>query len=242
MTNPESHAQRKYSLFIVRLILFILLCSFITPSLSLAWSGKLTNVADGDTITVLHDGQEKKIRFYGIDCPEGDQNFGQQAKAFTSAMVHGRKIQIKPMDTDRYGRTVALVFADEINVNEQIVSQGYGWVYRQYCKDGFCNDWLRQESTARDNHKGLWSESSPQPPWEYRQQQRAAGGRHSLGMQPTNTQTVLAGSAEYHGNRNSHAFHAPGCRDYNCKNCTVNFPSVQAAIAAGYHPHRDCVH
>ena len=100
MTYPESHAQRKYSLFIVRVILFILLSSVFAPSLSLAWSGKLTNVADGDTITVLHDGQEERIRFYGIDCPEGDQNFGQQAKAFTSAMVHG--------DSSRNGRNRTL--------------------------------------------------------------------------------------------------------------------------------------
>lgn len=113
-------------------------------------TGKVVSVADGDTITISENGTERKIRFYGIDCPEGDQQFGQQATKFTSALVSGRKIEIKKMDTDRYGRTVAIVYADGVNLNEQIVAQGYGWMYRQYCKESFCQDWLQLESAAKD--------------------------------------------------------------------------------------------
>jgi hypothetical protein len=47
--------------------------------------------------------------------------------------------------------------------------------------------------------------------------------------------------ATYHGNQNSHAFHAPGCRDFNCPNCTKIFTSYAAAVNAGYHPHKECV-
>ena len=52
-------------------LLLILVLSF--PCLSLAWSAKVVGVADGDTITVLRDKEQVKIRLYGIDCPEGGQ-------------------------------------------------------------------------------------------------------------------------------------------------------------------------
>ena len=44
----------------------------------------------------------------------------------------------------------------------------------------------------------------------------------------------------YHGNRKSKVFHKPGCRYYNCKNCTVTFRSRQTALNAGYRPCRIC--
>jgi len=44
----------------------------------------------------------------------------------------------------------------------------------------------------------------------------------------------------YHGNVRSHKFHRPGCRYYNCKNCTARFTSRQEAIKAGYVPCKVC--
>ena len=203
-------------------------------------AGKVVSVADGDTITISENGTERKIRLYGIDCPEGNQQFGQQATKFTSALVSGRKIGIKTMDTDRYGRTVAIVYADGVNLNEQIVAQGYGWVYRQYCKESFCQDWLQLESAAKAFRKGLWADTNPTTPWEYRQQQRASGGfnGHDSTYSPT---TVLAQAETFHGNTRSHVFHGSGCKDFNCPNCTVIFKSKQEATEAGYRPHKSCV-
>ena len=43
-------------------------------------------------------------------------------------------------------------------------------------------------------------------------------------------------SGMYHGNVQSKVFHRPGCRYYNCKNCTALFSTRQAALAAGYAP------
>ena len=45
----------------------------------------------------------------------------------------------------------------------------------------------------------------------------------------------------YHGNARSHVFHGPGCRYYDCKNCTVVFSSKDDAIEAGYRAHEGCV-
>lgn len=45
----------------------------------------------------------------------------------------------------------------------------------------------------------------------------------------------------YHGNKNSKVFHAPGCKDYDCKNCTEKFASKDDAVKAGYKSHKTCV-
>ena len=58
--------------------LIILLIAF--PAQAADWQGKVVHVADGDTITVLKDGNEQvKVRLYGIDCPEKGQAFGTRA-------------------------------------------------------------------------------------------------------------------------------------------------------------------
>ena len=124
------------TLYCSRLILLFLL--ILTPATCFSWPAKVVSVADGDTINVLRDGRQVKVRLYGIDCPEKDQDFGQEAKDFTSSMLAGRKkVRVEPITTDQYGRTVAMVFADDINLNEQIVAQGYGWMYRTYCQESF---------------------------------------------------------------------------------------------------------
>ena len=83
-----------------------------------AWTGKVVGIADGDTITVLRDGHDQvKIRLYGIDASESGQPFGKASKQNLSSMVHGQSVQVKVMDTDRYGRTVTRIFVDGEDVN-----------------------------------------------------------------------------------------------------------------------------
>jgi endonuclease YncB( thermonuclease family) len=52
---------------------------------------------------------KSKSELAHIDCPEGKQAFGTQAKKFTSELAFGKDVKIMPTDKDRYGRTVAVV-------------------------------------------------------------------------------------------------------------------------------------
>ena len=70
----------------------------LLPAISWACCGKLVGVADGDTITVLRDKQQVKIRIYGIDCPERGQAFSRKAKQFTSEMVFGNNLKESYID------------------------------------------------------------------------------------------------------------------------------------------------
>jgi len=149
---------------------FVLL--FLVPSSGFSWPAKVVSISDGDTITVLNNGHQEKIRLYGIDTPEKKQDYGQQAKRITSALIAGRNIDVESKTVDRYGRTVGLVTVDGQSLNELIVQNGYAWVYRQYCKERFCRDWIQLEQQARQQKKGLWAGSSIVPPWDWRQQSK----------------------------------------------------------------------
>ena len=69
--------------------------------------GRVVTVVDGDTIGVLRDGREIRIRLDGIDAPESGQDFWQQAKQFMSDAAFDRIVavtgnEIRPLrQTDR---------------------------------------------------------------------------------------------------------------------------------------------
>ena len=221
------------------LLAIIILCCLPSISLAQTITGKVVSVADGDTITILIKQKKQiKIRLSAVDCPESGQAYGKQAKKFTSGMVYGKQVKVEPVTTDRYGRIVAMVYQNGANLSEQIIANGYGWVFRKYCsKWAFCNDWLRLEKNARDRQIGLWSDTHAMPPWEWRKIQRGNGQPYTR----THSAISYSGSGRYHGNVRSHVFHAPGCQHYNCKNCVKLFRSKDEAIKAGYRPHRSCV-
>ena len=131
---------------------------------------KVIGISDGDTVKVLHEGKQIRIRLYGIDTPEKSQEFGNKAKQFTAERVFGKTVKVIPIDTDRYGRTVVLVqlLDDNGTLNEALVRYGYAWVYRKYFKADFCSAWLDHEQTAQASGRGLWADPDPIPPWQFR--------------------------------------------------------------------------
>ena len=128
-------------------------------------------VADGNTIIVLNQEQQRgTIRLYGINCPEGGQAFGRRAREATAKVVFGKAVTARPMDTDRYGRTVAVVLmSDGKSLNEHLVREGLAWVYPQYCKqEDICAPLRKLEQAAKEQKKGLWADKAPVPPWEWK--------------------------------------------------------------------------
>jgi len=177
-------------------------------------------VADGDTITVLQNSKQYKIRLYGIDTPEKKQDFGQKAKKFTSDMVFNKNVEVTPIDIDRYKRIVGMVYINGICLNEELIKNGYAWTYLKYCKKIFCKDWLQLEQDAQQNKIGLWIYDNPIPPWDFRKNKSSKPTYNIIGA--------------YHGNVSSHVFHASDCKYFNCKNCTKIFQDRDSAINSGY--------
>jgi len=131
----------------------------------------VVDVLDGDSLVMIQDGTRQEIRLYAIDCPEKNQAFGKEARAFTRNMVEGRRVTLKLHDRDRYGRLVSEVFLEDgRSLNHELVQAGCAWWYRDHAEN---NRTLEQkELLAREEKRGLWSATDPIPPWEFRRRLR----------------------------------------------------------------------
>ncbi len=154
-------------LFVTLLIGGLLLAA--PPKVVEEFSGTVVGVTDGDTITVLVNKQSIKIRLEGIDAPESGQSFGTQSKQALSEMVFGKRVTIRKTGEDRFGRTLGVVIVGDVDVNAKMIQDGWAWHFRRYNDE----DRLAQlEVSARSAKRGLWAESNPLAPWDYRARQK----------------------------------------------------------------------
>lgn len=121
----------------------------------------VTKVVDGDTIEI--DGGQK-VRYIGIDTPETVDPrrligcFGKEASAKNKELVLGKEVRLEKdiSETDKYGRLLRYVYANDVFVNQYLVSEGFAKA-SSYPPDIKFQDIFRTaEKTARENNKGLW--------------------------------------------------------------------------------------
>jgi len=138
--------------------------------------GSVARVSDGDTVRLrLDDSTELKIRLSGIDAPELDQAFGKESKSRLAELVDGRTIEARCSKRDRYRRWLCKLVLNSDDINLSLVKGGFAWWYRYYRKDQTLEDqqsYRIAEAIAKENKLGLWEDSSPIPPWDFRRQKR----------------------------------------------------------------------
>ncbi len=125
-------------------------------------SYEVRRVLDGDTLQ-LSDG--RTIRIHGIDAPESGQSYGEKATA-ALAPLEGHRVKVQPVETDRYGRTVAKLFYEGEDIGLLMIRAGFAWHYAKYDSS---RDYAGAEREAREARRGLWADPSPVPPWEWRE-------------------------------------------------------------------------
>ena len=148
-----------------KLFAFILLLIWANLAAAEEYNAKVIVVIDGDTLVVLHNNAKVKIRLANIDAPEKDQPFGMDARQAMFGMVFKKQVHIDSKTIDKYGRTVALVSVDGLNVNEEMVRRGMAWEYSYY-KPG--RAYMALQSEAQGARRGLWSQREPIAPWVWR--------------------------------------------------------------------------
>ena len=122
-----------------------ILVSFVLIGYSSATNAKLPttiikNCYDGDTCTTI-DGE--RIRLACIDTPEikgkkADPIPAKEARDFLNNLLVNKKVSIKRITKDRYGRTVAEIFVEGTNIQKLMVQNGFAKIYRKY---SFQCDW-----------------------------------------------------------------------------------------------------
>lgn len=127
---------------------------------------RVTRVVDGDTIEI--EGGEK-VRYLLVDTPELSDGscYAAEARAFNASLVSGREVFLAYDEVqcrDRFGRLLAYVSVDGVEVNRLLVEQGYGCVYflapAGESREAEFRAWQSQAIQAR---RGLWGACTEVP-------------------------------------------------------------------------------
>lgn len=147
----------------------------------------LKSVVDGDTVWITNEaGQSEKVRLNQIDAPEKSQAYGLEATQCLSNLLANASVFVCRDGKDRYGRTIAAVKANGLDVGTQMVAQGCAWAYTKYLEAG--STLPATQSQAQTLGLGLWA-GSAQAPWEYR------GGTQPVTVSATGTTPFAVNSA-----------------------------------------------
>ena len=137
---------------------------FLALSL-LLMTGQVIHVTDGDSLTVLVDSRQVKIRLVGIDAPERGQAFGTVATNRLKHLTHGKRVTLLNFGKDRYGRVLAVAFSDGRDVGQILIDEGLAWRYR--------TDRRYSHERAKRERRGLWADRDPVNPAEFRKSARS---------------------------------------------------------------------
>ena len=102
---------------------------------------------DGDTCTTTNG---ERVRLACIDTPEMkastrlrptstksatyDNTSAIESRDYPRQLVAGKRVSIRRITTDRYGRTIAELLVDDINVGQEMVKIGHAELYHKYTK------------------------------------------------------------------------------------------------------------
>ena len=126
---------------------------------------KIKRVVDGDIVHTFYGDEIFKIRLTEIDAPERDQPFGKASTEYLNGLLKEGRVDVDISGTDKYGRKLGRLYWQGKDINREMVSAGYAWVYDKYVTDiSFYED----QDNAKQSKKGLWKDSASLAPWEWR--------------------------------------------------------------------------
>ena len=129
---------------------------------------QVIKVSDGDTLNIQKVengkfvGEMLRIRMYGMDAPEKSQDYGSESKQALEKLVVGKNLSLEVKNKDRYGRTVAIIYANGKNVNEEMVKTGNAWWYQEYAKKDM--QFEEYQKNAKQKKLGIFSRKGYEEP------------------------------------------------------------------------------
>lgn len=140
---------------IFKLIIFLFSFTFSFSPQAQSLIGK-AKIIDGDTI---HIGKNK-IRLHGIDAPEWNQpctinntvwECGEKSTLALKRLIDNQTVVCEIKNIDQYKRYIAVCFSNKINLNKEMVHNGWAIAYRYYSED-----YIDEEEVAQKNKVGIW--------------------------------------------------------------------------------------
>jgi micrococcal nuclease len=119
------------------------------------FDGIITNVIDGDTLDIsTNDGNTMTIRLVLVDAPEINELGYSEAKDYVTQNCLDKPATVDPDNNQdlSYGRLVALVYCNGLNINEAIIAAGFAEIYRSFCEESEfgVSEWAQNYGCAAD--------------------------------------------------------------------------------------------
>lgn len=129
--------------------------------------GTIEYIIDGDTVDVIVQGVEERVRLIGIDTPEkrggfrDPECFGDEATAYMQTLLpEGTtvRLEIDAEPRDDFGRLLAYLHRtdDDLFVNLHMVTSGHADTLRIPPNTTFAGEFSAAADAARDAGLGLW--------------------------------------------------------------------------------------
>ena len=150
----------------MRVWLLLLLCGTAVAAHAEQFIGKVVVVIDGDTVMVTRKGGPPvKVRLAEIDAPEKLQPGGVDSKKSLAELILRKPVTVNSRAVDTYGRLVAQLEVDGMNVNEEQVRRGMAWSYSYYQSN---KNLIALQSEAQQAKRGLWAGEEIMKPAQWR--------------------------------------------------------------------------
>lgn len=124
----------------------------------------LSSCIDGDTANFIENNEKIKVRFLAVNTPEIKTKdlYASEAKEFTcNLLTNAKEIYLEFDDgsdkTDKYGRTLAWIWADNILVQKELIKNGYAKVEYIYGNYKYTDELKELEKIAQKNKVNIWS-------------------------------------------------------------------------------------
>lgn len=135
------------------IILFLIV---VSHNLCFGQFTKVKRVVDGDTF-VTESGE--RVRLIGINAPEMKDFYGVEAKEHLAELIEGRDVELtrdhKSKDRDRYSRLLRYVVLGGVDINEQMIREGYAFALLKFRFD-HAAAYTDAETEAKDQLLGIW--------------------------------------------------------------------------------------
>lgn len=169
---------------------FALLAGLAAPSQAAVREVRVVEVSGGDVVVIEEgDGNRYPVRLAGVDAPEPDQPFGEEARARLEAWALDQPARLEWDKVDRYGRAVGKLWIvspdmpcrDEpdcpknLDVGHALITLGLAWHFKRYQSEQSEQDrasYAFDEAEARARRTGLWSDPAAVAPWAWREGKR----------------------------------------------------------------------
>jgi len=185
-------------------------------------TGAYAGEVEGEASAIDGDSLNMQIRLFGIDTPEAHQickdaqargyPCGQVASDALASLVRDKIISCEVKTRDRYGRPVAICYADDVDIGGVLVDQGLAVAFRRYS-----DKYVAHEERARAAKRGLWAGTFEMPA-DYRARRRKQSKAQRMlapgcprEPNPPSDECIIKGNVS----RTGRIYHMPGSRDYD---------------------------